>query len=197
MGLVIILALGLYLVFSMGVIAWVINYAKKNGKSATRWGCGAALVMYLLVFWDWIPTVVAHKYYCATEAGFWVYKTPEQWKKENPGVMEGFVVNKVAPLTREGVKGGFTDTYLLNQRINKIVKENRASSVLPIYRLEQEVVDAGNGNVLGRYVDFWTGYVDGLEYIKFWMTTNKHCSDGERNYGKFILIKRAFQGEEN
>jgi len=42
--------------------------------------------MYNLVFWDLIPTLAMHKYYCANEAGFWVYKTPEQWVKENPGV---------------------------------------------------------------------------------------------------------------
>lgn len=83
MGLVIILALGLYLAIAIGVIAWAVSHAKKNGKSAARWGWGAALGMYLLVFWDWLPTVAAHKYYCSTEAGFWVYKTPEQWKAEN------------------------------------------------------------------------------------------------------------------
>lgn len=178
MGLVIILALGLYLGMAIGVVLWAMNYAKKHGKSAKRWGWTAALVMYLIPFWDWLPTVAAHKYYCATQAGFWVYKTPEQWKQENPGVMEGLVANKDAPLTRQGEKGGFTDTYFLNQRINKIVKEYRASSVLPIYRLEREIIDTRTNKVLARYVDFWTGYVDGWEYIKFWMTVNKRCNEG-------------------
>lgn len=177
-GLIVLVVIGLYLLISVGVVRWAIGYARKNGKNAKRWGWGAALGMYLLVFWDWIPTVVAHKYYCSTEAGFWVYKTPEQWKKENPGVMETLVENKGAPSTRQGKKGGFTDTYLLNHRINKIVKEYRASSVLPVYRLEQEVVDASNHRVLARYLDFWTGYVDGWGDIKFWMTGNKHCNDG-------------------
>ncbi len=44
--------------------------------------------MYNLVFWDLIPTKLLHKYYCATEAGILVYKTPGQWITENPGVAE-------------------------------------------------------------------------------------------------------------
>ena len=40
--------------------------------------------MYNLMFWGLIPTLAMHKYYCATHAGFWVYKTPEQWMKQNP-----------------------------------------------------------------------------------------------------------------
>ena len=91
MGLVIFAALGLYLLISIGVVAWAIWYARKHNKNIWLWGFGAAFIMYNLVFWDWIPTVVAHKYYCSSEAGFWVYKTLDQWKAENPGVLEGLV----------------------------------------------------------------------------------------------------------
>ena len=110
MGFVIIIALALYLLISMGVVAWAISYAKKSGKSTLRWGCGAALAMYLLVFWDWVPTVVAHKYYCSTQAGFWVYKTPEQWKQENPGVMETLISNKGQVSKSIGDNNNFIDT---------------------------------------------------------------------------------------
>lgn len=104
-GLIVLVVIGLYLLISVGVVRWAISYAKKNGKSVKRWGWGAALVMYLLVFWDWIPTVVAHKYYCSTEAGFWVYKTPEQWKKENPGVMETLDSNPSEQFRIDSVQG--------------------------------------------------------------------------------------------
>ena len=89
MGIIIVPAIALYLLISVGVVVWAIKHAKKNGKSVKRWGSSAALVMYLIPFWDWIPTVAVHQYYCATESGFWVYKTVDQWKAENPGVMEG------------------------------------------------------------------------------------------------------------
>lgn len=91
MGFVILVAMGAYLLLSLGVVVGAISYAKKNGKSIKKWGWGAALVMYMIPFWDWIPTVVTHQFYCAKDSGFWVYKTPEQWKAENPGVMETLV----------------------------------------------------------------------------------------------------------
>lgn len=210
MGLVIILALGLYLAISMGVIAWAINYAKKNGKSAKRWGWGAALAMYLLVFWDWIPTVVAHKYYCATEAGFWVYKTPEQWKKENPGVMEGLVsynknpggFNVDWPSQHEQRNDGHQEisTNHVNARFNEVVSQQDISSVFPIIREEKVLFDIKKNDVIARYVDFGTGNsvknpIGPPGPLKFWLS-NPDCIDGRDgliNFGKFYI---QFNGAE-
>ena len=198
-GLVVLIVMVLYLALLVWATrrGWRWGVEKKGWTGKKRY-LGAAIgffIVYMPVFWDWIPTVVTHQYYCARESGFWVYKTLDQWKTENPGVMEGLVANKGAPSTREGAKGGFTDTYFLNQRINKIVKEYRASSILPVYRLEQEVVDTKSNNVLARYEDFWTGYIDGWGDIKFWIGI-KDCNSGKDNYGKFLLFKRTFQGAE-
>jgi hypothetical protein len=49
-GLIVLVVIGLYLLISVGVVRWAIGYARANGKSAKRWGLGAALGMYLLVF---------------------------------------------------------------------------------------------------------------------------------------------------
>ena len=100
MGLVIVGALAIYLLLSIAVVIGAIKHAKKNGKSAKRWGWGAVLVMYLIPFWDWIPTVAVHQYYCATEAGFWQYKTVDQWKAENPGVANTLIGRKSSPQVR-------------------------------------------------------------------------------------------------
>ena len=91
MGFVIVVVGAAYLLISIGVVVGTVSYARKHGRSVKRWGWGAALVMWLIPFWDWLPTVAAHQYYCATESGFWVYKTLDQWKKENPGVAETLV----------------------------------------------------------------------------------------------------------
>ncbi len=205
MGFIIMVVMCVYLALSVFAVTWAVGHAKKNGLSVKKCGWGAALVMYLIPFWDWIPTVVAHKYYCEKEAGFWVYKTLDQWKAENPGVMEGLVANKGAPSTRAGDDTNFTDTYFLNQRINKAVTEHRIFSALPVFRHEQTAVDAKNNQVVARYVDFRSGYPNGLAGIvprsaglaagKFWLVS-EHCGGGESNYGKFLLIKRTFQGAE-
>src|SRR5512139_2322074 len=98
MGLVIFAAMGVYLLISLGVVMWAISHAKKSGRSVKRWGWGAVLVMYMIPLWDWVPTVAVHQFYCAKDAGFWVYKTPDQWRVENPGVLETLVANKVPVL---------------------------------------------------------------------------------------------------
>jgi len=197
MGFVIVVVFGLYVLISIGVVAWAINYAKKHNKSAKRWGWGAALGMYLLIFWDWIPTVLTHQYYCATEAGFWVYKTPEQWIKENPGVMETLVVNKGAPSKREGNMESYTDTYFLNQRFNWIVKRH-GKFLLNRWLHEQSVVDTKTGEMLAKYVDFSTSQISpqaGWNGWKMWLT-NEHCADGEYNQGQMYSYENKVRGEE-
>lgn len=206
MGLVIFGAMALYLVLAIFVVTGAISHARKNGKSVKRWGWGAALAMYLIPFWDWIPTVAVHQYYCATEAGFWVYKTPEQWKKEDPGAMEGLVANRGAPSTRQGDKPNFADTYLVNQRINKVVEERRVSSVLHIFRHEESVVDSKANEVLARYVNYVAGYPNGLALGgppgaglavgKFWLASAR-CSDtGAHPQHQFFELENQFTGRQ-
>lgn len=60
-----------------------------------------------------------HKYYCLSQAGFWVYKTPEQWVKENPGVMETLTTQRMwLHDTAEG-----SDVVHINQRFDLIYKK--------------------------------------------------------------------------
>lgn len=88
MGLMVLGAIAVYLSISVFITYKTASWAKANNKKPWLWGGVAVFLMYNLVFWDLIPTLVIHKYYCDTQAGFWVYKTPEQWKKENPSEFE-------------------------------------------------------------------------------------------------------------
>jgi len=180
-------------------IPLAVRYAKRTGSSKWRWGIAAFLLVFLPIFWDWIPTVAVHQYYCAKESGFWVYKTLDQWKAENPGVMETLVANKVAPQTQERFDDGHgvTDTYLLNDRFNWIIIKQDISSLLPIMRFEQQVKDVKKNEVLARYVDFATGNsikntVGPPGPLKFWLHSG-HCIGGEMNDSKlahfFIAAK--------
>lgn len=195
MGLVIVGALALYLLIAIAVVIGAVKYAKQNGKSAKRWGWSAALVMYLIPFWDWIPTVAVQQYYCSKEAGFWVYKTLDQWKKENPGVMETLVENKSVVLNRQGDMTNYTDTYSSNQRINWIVKRQHYQ-LFNRWRHEQEVVDVKSNEILARYIDFSTAQVragGGWYGWKFWLH-NEQCSGGGRNQSLLWQFRNAFKG---
>jgi hypothetical protein len=177
MGLVIILALGLYFAIAMGVIAWAVSYAKKNGKSTMRWGWGAALAMYLLVFWDWLPTVVAHKYYCATEAGFWVYKTPEQWKKENPKMRDYVAYEETSSndFEQEKINDGNKTTFTVNKR-SKVKFTEVKTSIFPLItnrKIEETLLDPNQNIYLTKKITFQAGHPFGapkkLSHLKFWI----------------------------
>jgi hypothetical protein len=195
MGLVVFAVMGLYLLISFGVVKGAIAYAKREGKNVKRWGWGAALVMYLIPFWDWIPTVAMHQYYCANEAGFWVYKTPEQWKKENPGVMET-LVNQTS--SSEGVSPNWPTEIVQGREITKISQRlglsyiNHLSSkeekalFINIWRWRTEVVDTATGGILAQQIDFSSGngYVGGEPPMRFWLQS-WHCKNNKNSTNQF------------
>lgn len=195
MGLVIFLVMGAYLLLSIFVVNRAITHAKKNNKSAKRWGWSAVLVMYLIPFWDWIPTVATHQYYCATEAGFWVYKTPEQWMQENPGVMETLVANRNLTSKREGDMINWTDTYFLNQRFIQRIKKT-GPLFLNRWRWELELVDMKTNSVLSKSKDFSSGngQIGGEPPYKFWLQSEGCFGGSAVNNAQFYAHKEHFIG---
>jgi hypothetical protein len=179
MSFVILVAMGVYLLLSLGVVAGAISYAKKNGKSIKKWGWGAALVMYLIPFWDWLPTVATHQFYCAKDAGFWVYKTLDQWKAENPGVMETLMANKGYPSSHEGDMANYSTTNFLNSRFNLVVK-HQGPFFLHRWLREDTLIDTKTNETLARYVDFSTSQERrqaGWSGWKFWLDS-RNCIGG-------------------
>lgn len=177
MGIIVAAILGLYLLVSLGVVVGAIAYAGREGRSTKRWGWSAALVMYLIPFWDWLPTVAVHQYYCATVAGLWVYKTPEQWRKENPGVILDLYKQPNANIQRE--VSGYTESRRLNQRFDWVVKNHYRLVVLRLAQKEELLIDRDRNEVMARYVDFSTGYGNPMtrsysnhefNAFKFWLS---------------------------
>ncbi len=153
-----------YFAICVIVIALVVKWAKKRGRRPVRWGIGAALVMYHLVFWDFLPTLVVYKYYCATKAGFWVYKTPEQWKVKNPGVAEMLTWMEMSP---DYSALGVTSGYWLNERMVKARKTTKCL-FLPVGYSEHLIIDVKNNETLVKRVSVWAGYDGGKRFLKFW-----------------------------
>lgn len=170
MGFVIVVALVLYLMLSVAVVLGAIRYSRLHGKSVKRWGWSAALVMYLIPFWDWIPTVVVHQYYCATESGFWVYKTLDQWMKENPGVAETLVVRRSVQATPYG------ELQILDSRFSIETHRNKPIPLITTSIAERRLVDSLTGMMLAKGVDVGSG-VGNIATgggIKFWLN-QKPC----------------------
>ena len=187
MGLVILGLLALYVMISILVVIGVIKHAKKNGKSALRWGGAAALVLYLMPFWDWLPTVAMHRYYCATEAGFWVYKTIDQWKIENPGVMERLVVQRSIQPTSYG------DLQTLNERFAIETHRRKPVSFLPTSIAERLLVDRKSGEVLAKGIDVGSGvgYMATGGGFKFWLNQTPCITEGMGKLTTEIQVVRG------
>jgi len=171
-GLVVVFFIGLYLLISLLVIFFSARTARKHGRRGWVWGLVATFVMYNLVFWDWIPTIAMQKYYCATEAGFWVYKTPEEWAKENPGVLETLKPwprSKIYGVNnpRFELNGGTVRQY--NDRFGYWSKRSENLGGLTVGRIETGIIDVKSHELLIRYIDFISGPRGAGEMWKSWL----------------------------
>lgn len=178
-GLLVLLFLILYLWLSKVVIRITARWAKDSGRNPTYWALIAGLGMFLLMFWDLIPTHVQHRYYCATEGGLTVYKTLEQWKDENPGISETLTLIK----NPERITTGNTVRRVLNQRFAR----DTVTEMHPLHLRErnERIVDIKTGEILARYVNFDTDVRGvalttssrGIRDYKFWLSARR-CEIG-------------------
>jgi hypothetical protein len=197
MGAVLLPLIAIYLALLGGATRRGWYWAKNRGwRGYKQWlaaVCGF-LFVYLPVFWDWIPTVVAHHYYCEKQAGFWVYKTVEQWKSENPGVMETLVENTDF---RE-VKTNWGDAMVLNQQFLHL---HKFEGPLPMnqWRISDELRDKKNGEVIAREINFLSSQerpLGGWYGWKFWLNDGTCTVQGHRDQGSFGQVITQFVGEK-
>jgi hypothetical protein len=87
-GLGYMLFFWLYFLLSRAVVRTFAATAKQFHGDGRLWGFLGGFLMYNVLFFDLIPVHAVHYYECETEGGLTVYKTIEEWKRENPGVAE-------------------------------------------------------------------------------------------------------------
>lgn len=149
-GLIYIIVGLVYLTITILLVKVAARAAKRRGLAGWKWGLPALLVMYLLVFWDWIPTVAMYKYYCSKDAGFTVYKTLEEWKNEFPGVIDSLLpANGVTSII-----GSNRERLELNQRFAWDIVRQRLR--FGIIKIDNSIIDKASKVVMARYVDFDT-----------------------------------------
>lgn len=196
----IIFFLGIYFLISIGVVKAVIAWARRQQRRIWLWGGIAGFVMYNLVFWDWIPTLVAYKYYCDTQAGGVIYKPPEKWFQENSNLS---ATSLKTPRKKNAVGWSYEHKILPNKHgkpvimINDFIYNNidfirYICCFLPINKRIYYVADIRNDEKLFEYVTFWTGY-DVLELgsLKNYWMINGECKTSVNN--EDIAIKTFYE----
>ncbi len=192
-GLLYLIAGYIYWVVSSFLTRSAASAAKKRSIAGWKWGLPMAIIMFHLVFWDLIPTFVTLQYNCITEGGYWVYKTPEQWKIENPNVAKVLFHTKGIDSLSKGDRYNYIDTYYLNQRFDWVVERNRFRQLRYLRHEEQKIVDKKTGEVMARYIGFNTKIGGGIswEKIKFWQV-GWQCFGGIRNNGSLRSIRDEY-----
>jgi len=194
--------IGIAVAVVAGVMVLAAYIAKIFGGSPIKWALLALPALFALIVWDYYPTRWAHQYYCEKEAGFWIYKTFDQWVRENPGVIETLV--RIKGVSSQGERfdngRGHTTTYRLNARFSWVVTQQDISMFLPIIRSEEQVKDMQRNEVLARYIDFGTGNsvkhtVGPPGPLKFWLTSF-NCPGGQDNKSDIRQFESNFRGIE-
>jgi len=142
-----------YIGTTIGITTATVRWARRSQRNPWLWGGVAVLIMYHLVFWDFLPTLATHRYYCAKQAGFWVYKTPEQWNIENPGVAET-LKESLKPSSQK--LSHELHRYWLNQRFYYEIKQHENISHSIGYT-EKKLFYAQTSEILARSIDYWRG----------------------------------------
>lgn len=155
LGLVVLGFLAIYLLLSVFVVRAVMRYAKRTGRNAGWWGLIASLVMYNLLFWEVLPTIVANDYYCRTTAGFKVYKSIEEWKQENPDVV---VVARESDTQKRRVTSSGVTRYVLNERFAVDHKKERPIPFLSTTIFTENVIDQIKSEILATATSVGYGH---------------------------------------
>ncbi len=150
-GLIYLVFFAVYGLVSALIIYKSYKFAKARYSKGWIGGWLAALVMYNLVFFDWLPVYVMHKYYCSSEAGFWVYKSPEEWIKENPEMVgEKWGDDYGWPI--ESLSNDHWRTWYSSRIYADSLRQPDFAHGLRKY--EQSLVDSKTGMSLARVVQF-------------------------------------------
>jgi hypothetical protein len=197
-GLIVLVVASVYLALLVWATRAAYRWGKKRGLSAGKcWAAAAGgfLAVYLPVFWDYVPTLLAYKYYCEKEAGFWVYKTVEQWKKENPGIAETLTWSNVGarvvdPKTRVQI-------IRLNERfVERLVQHS--TPLLPVMKSEYTVVDEKSNEVVARQIVIGAGYGNMMlggdwHGLKFWLQMDSCFGQGIQGMHAFNPVRESFK----
>ncbi|WXG55517.1 MAG: hypothetical protein ROD09_11900 [Candidatus Sedimenticola sp. (ex Thyasira tokunagai)] len=192
-----------YLIISILVVRYFVKVARKRNIKGWKFGVPAALIMYSFVFWDHVPTLVLHKYYCATEAGLFIYKSPEQWIIENNNIIDSITWKKRGSGPFADIPDGVTDKdgvyrQILNERFKRETRSVK-KSMLPITIRKTEITDYVVDMVVVKMTVVDSGYGGlgagtGINSWKIWVNPGL-CTTGSDDF-KEIYIKYHKIGRE-
>ncbi len=179
-GLMYLLAGVIYLLVLVRVVsfAWRKGLAGGSRKRAWAYGVLAFLAVYLPVFWDHIPTLVAHRYYCAKDGGVHIYKEPQEWLAEHEGELEKLRVVPGGEHVGKMLVDGWERGYLVNKYVAFEIKKENLYPLpgIKVWKISERLVSLEGNEVLVNSISYGTYRSFNSGGVRFWLNF-VGCSD--------------------
>jgi len=189
----------IYVALSIFFVRFVVKKANKfevNSKVSMIIAIIVVTFPFTYMTIEYFLTKSVYNNYCTKEAGVWIYKTGDQWKKENPGVAETLkaYTDKNRPGTKAKVKKEPDERIGINQYLNPrfIWVSKETGPKTNVFKHTDEIIDVRTGEVMARWIDFSSGYGNpflsapyGLASYKVWLAKDKGPSY-DKNFRLFF-----------
>jgi hypothetical protein len=189
LGLMYLGAAALYLGLMLFVVSWAWRKGRAGSGSLVKAGAFALagfLAVYLPVFWNHIPIVLAHRSMCAKDAGFKVHVTPAQWEAKNKdvlGSLRGVDLDKTTP--SRTLASGFSRYEFFG---GVLARETKTQSDrlfgMNVVRAESKLLDARTGDVLTSSIGYAVGP---REDARIWLTGYSCPQQAERQMDPAVM----------
>lgn len=173
--------------------AWLcrtISIAMGAGRVAARIAAifGASIIL-VPVFWDVPPTLIAHRYYCAADAGVWVYKTPQHWYAEKIGKEPKTATQLVETAEERLHYFKWEDRELLAQGLD--LESQHIPVFLSVELKRWRIIDQSTFEVLAEHRDYsafnkWGSY-------KRLIFARPFCTNGKNAVPNFAEVTEKFK----
>jgi hypothetical protein len=144
------------------------------------------------VFWDVIPTFIAHRYLCSRNSGTWIYKTPEQWLSEKRNQ-----IAKLAPRKIESEKERETSFNWKNLELSRRWLDEKTikhPEVLSIQLETWRIVDRDNHEILVEHSDY-TAWRSSIKYWRYELLQGliTGCPENQKDGKAYVLTLQRYE----
>jgi len=160
-----------YLALMFFAVRWAWRKGRMDGSvlKASAFALLAFVVVYLLAFWNWVPTALTFRQMCARDAGFTVNVTAEDWIAVHGGDLAQLrdVDPNISTKSQLTPQGYWRSTFMGGLLATESRSTHSTHWGMPFGRHEMRVTDASTDRVLAQAVNYSLG---SSEDARIWLT---------------------------
>lgn len=208
LGIAVLFVMAIYFVILFFVTRFCYRKAinkGKNRKVAFLFGLLGFSLVFLSVFWDYIPNRIYFNYLCKNDTQLQVYTTFDEWNAENPGILEMLMPLdafkeidekiKIDPNYRNRTFDGIEyEVRYANQRILFYWSKPLAQKLaLQVKRTSFLLFDIKNNQVIAKINEISSGPGNVLELggkgYKIWLNSECNRNNNDEIYNIAAKLK--------